>query len=182
MNTPTQRTQFGATLLVGMIMLVVLTLLVVLALRSSNTNLRIVGNMQVEAEVSAATQVAIEQVVEEIRLPETDISVLPARTQSVAVGNTRYDVTVQAMKDKCVVETPVLNSSLNPSIASDVPCFESPDDDKIIRADNTLSSRPSACKTQQWEIEAGVNDPVTGASESQVLGISIRVPATTTCL
>lgn len=174
--------QKGATLLVGMIMLVVLTLLVVFAIRSGNTNLRIAGNIQAQTEVGAATQQAIEQVIEQIKLPATDISQIQAQTFTVPVGNASYSVNVKAMGNKCIIEVPVLNADLNPSNANDVPCFESPDEDKAIKADGTLTTKPSACKTQQWEIEAGVSDTTTGTKVTQVQGISIRVPATVTCL
>lgn len=182
MNILTWHKQKGATLLVGMIMLVVLTLLVVFAIRSGNTNLRIAGNMQAQAETGAAAQQAIEQVIEEIKLPATDISQIKAQTLTIPVGNSTYNVNVQAMSDKCLVEVPVLNADLNPTNPNDVPCFESPDEDKAIKADGKLTTKPSACKTQQWEIEAGVSDANTGANVTHVQGISIRVPATVTCL
>lgn len=183
MTTLIRHKQKGATLLVGMIMLVVLTLLVVFAIRSGNTNLRIAGNIQAQTEVSAATQQAIEQVIEEIKLPATDISQIKAQTLIVPVGNTSYRVDVKAMSDKCIIEVDVDNIELDPSNANDVPCFESPDEDKAIKAGGTtMTSKPSACKTQQWEIEAGVSDAVTGTNATQVQGISIRVPATVTCL
>lgn len=169
-------------MLVGMIMLIVLTLLVVFAIRSGNTNLRIAGNIQAQTEVGAATQQAIEQVIEEIKLPATDISQIKAQTLTVPVGDASYQVNIKAMSDKCIIEVPVLNSSLNPSNANDVPCFESPDEDKAIKADGTLTTKPSACKTQQWDIEAGVSDAVSGTNVTQVQGITIRVPATVTCL
>ena len=60
--------QSGVTLVVSLIMLVVVTLLAVYAIRSSNTNLRIAGNAQVQAEAEAATDVAIAQVIEVARL------------------------------------------------------------------------------------------------------------------
>ena len=172
--------QQGATLLVGMIMMVVLTLLVVFALRSGNTNLRIVGNMQTQVETTAATQQVIEQVIEQIKVTE-DLSLIPAQTLPVSVGNVTYTVAVTAMT-KCLVEIPVLNSALDPSKANDVTCFEGSDGDKAIKADGTLTSKPSACKTQQWDIEAGVTDETSGAKTTQVQGISIRVPATVNCL
>ncbi|PKO60933.1 MAG: hypothetical protein CVU24_10865 [Betaproteobacteria bacterium HGW-Betaproteobacteria-18] len=175
--------QKGATLLVGMIMLVVLTLLVVFAIRSGNTNLRIAGNIQAQTEVGAATQQAIEQVIEQIKLPATDISQIQAQTLTIPVGNASYSVNVKAMGNKCIIEVPVLNADLNPSNANDVPCFESPDEDKAIKfGGTTMTTKPSACKTQQWEIEAGVSDATTGTKVTQVQGISIRVPATVTCL
>jgi len=60
--------QQGITLIVSLIMLVVVTLLAVYAIRASNTNLRIAGNSQVQAEAEAATDVAIAQVIEIARL------------------------------------------------------------------------------------------------------------------
>ena len=62
--------QSGITLVVSLIMLVVLTLLVVSAIRFGNINLRIAGNAQTEAEASAATQVALEQMLQEINTTE----------------------------------------------------------------------------------------------------------------
>lgn len=172
--------QQGATLLVAMIMMVVLTLLVVFAIRSGNTNLRIVGNMQTQAETTAATQQVIEQVIEQIKVTD-DISLIPAQTLPVSIGNVTYTVAVTAMT-KCLVEIPVLSTDLNPSNANDLPCFESPDGDKAITADGKVTAKPAACKTQQWDIEAGVTDGTSGAKTTQVQGISIRVPATVNCL
>lgn len=182
MNYLKKQKQKGATLLVGMIMLVVLTLLVVFAIRSGNTNLKIAGNMQSQTEASAATQQVIEQVVGKIALPETDISLIPAQTLTVPVGNSSYTVNVIAMKDQCIFSTPVLNSSLSTSNPNDVPCFETTDEDKAITASGTLTTKPSACSTQQWEIEVKATDNLSGVEITQIQGVSVRVPSTTTCL
>lgn len=171
--------QRGSTLLISMIMLVVLTLLVVFSLKSGNTNLRIAGNMQTQAEASAATQEAIEKVIEQIKVTE-DLSLIAAQTVSVTAGPATYNVQVQAM-NTCLVEVPVLNSSLDPTKANDVPCFEGADGDNAIKSDGTMVSKPSACKQQQWDIQASVTDTLTGATSSQVQGISIRVPSTVNC-
>lgn len=56
------RAQRGATLIVGLIMLVIITLVVTSAFMMSNTNLKSVGNMQTRDEAVAAANVAIEQV------------------------------------------------------------------------------------------------------------------------
>lgn len=55
--------QCGATLLISLIMLVVLTLFVISAINLTNVNLRIAGNMQIQAETQAAAQQAIEQLI-----------------------------------------------------------------------------------------------------------------------
>lgn len=56
------RAQRGATLVVGLIMLVLITLVVSTAFVLSTTNLRSVGNMQFRDEAIAAANTAIEQV------------------------------------------------------------------------------------------------------------------------
>lgn len=178
MNFPMVSKQKGATLLVGMIMLVVLTLLVVFAIRSGNTNLKIAGNMQSQAEAGAVAQQAIEGVIEQVKIVG-DFTTIKLPAAEVTVNNVAYAVTLAPMK--CNVDVPVLNSELDPANANDVPCFENPDDDKAIKSDGTLTSKPSACRTQQWEIEATVIDDNSGASVTQTQGISVRVPATVTC-
>ena len=172
--------QQGATLLVAMIMMVVLTLLVVFAIRSGNTNLRIAGNMQTQAEASAATQQVIEKVIEQIKVTE-NLSLIAGQSIPVSMGNVTYTVAVAPLT-KCLMDIPVLNSTLNPANAKDVACFEGADQDNAIKADGTLTTKPSACKTQQWNIEAGVTDGTSGTKVTHVQGISIRVPSTVNCL
>jgi Tfp pilus assembly protein PilX len=53
-------TQRGATLIVGLIMLVLITLLVLNAFNLSSSNLKSVGNMQIRAEAIAAANEVIE--------------------------------------------------------------------------------------------------------------------------
>lgn len=59
----TRTAQTGATLLVGMIMLLLITLLVTNAFLTSNANLRTVTNLQMRDEALAAGNQAIEQVI-----------------------------------------------------------------------------------------------------------------------
>ena len=58
---PRYRTrQTGISLVVGLVMLIMLTLMVISAINSGTTNLRISGNMQVQDEARSAAQQAIE--------------------------------------------------------------------------------------------------------------------------
>lgn len=62
MNRPAfSHAQQGATLVVGLIMLVLITLMVSSAFTLSTTNLKSVGNMQFRNEALAAANIAIEQ-------------------------------------------------------------------------------------------------------------------------
>jgi Tfp pilus assembly protein PilX len=60
---PSAVRQRGATLLVALIMLVMLTLFALSAIRTGNVGLKIVGNQQTQKSMEAAAQEAIEQVV-----------------------------------------------------------------------------------------------------------------------
>jgi Tfp pilus assembly protein PilX len=55
--------QRGATLIVSLIMLAVITLMVTSAFTMSSTNLQAVGNMQFRSEATAAANSALEQVI-----------------------------------------------------------------------------------------------------------------------
>lgn len=172
--------QQGATLVISLIMLVVLTLLVVYSIRASNTNLRIAGNMQHQAEANSAAQQAIEQVIEQIKVTD-NMATIAEQSVTVSMAGVTYTVTAKALSTQCVLEVPVLNSELNAASADDVPCFESQDGDYAIKADGSLTTKPSACKQQTWEIEAAVNDSATGANLTQVQGLAVRAPATVAC-
>ena len=76
----TKNRQRGATLIVGLIMLIALTLLVVSAIRSGTTNLRIAGNTQIQEEAKAAAQQAIEQYISTNLLNATLIRRTPTET------------------------------------------------------------------------------------------------------
>lgn len=175
-----RKQQQGATLVISLIMLMVVTMLVVYSMRSGNTNLRIAGNMQYQSEAFMGTQEAIEQIIELIKVTD-NIGSIPAKTIPVAMSGVTYNVTTTPM-NKCLMEVPILNSELNPSLAEDVPCFENPDVDGAIKADGTLTTKPSACKNQLWEVQADVTETTSGAKVTQVQGLALRASATTTCL
>jgi hypothetical protein len=118
-------------------------------------------------------------VIEQIKVTE-NLSLIAAQSIPVSMGNVTYTVAVLPL-NKCLMDIPVLNSALNPANANDLACFENPDEDKAINADGTLSTKLSACKTQQWDIEAGVTDATSGTKVTLVQGISIRVPSIVNC-
>ena len=92
-----RRTEAGMTLVMTLIMLVVLTLLVVSAIRFSNINLRLAGNAQVQAESVAAAQVAIDKVLKEA-LDGGSLSAMAAASSSVSTGGASYTVAVAKPK------------------------------------------------------------------------------------
>ncbi len=179
MNSKTR--QRAETLLVALVMLVVLTLLVISAIRAGTVNLRIVGNMQAQEEASTAAQQASEQVM------SSNFTANPV-SQVIAVdinrdGTTDYTVNVTPA---CTGSIALTNANLNAGVAADAPCISSGAAQQTGLmvsgvAVTAAVTGQSWCYLQQWELQANVTDSNTGATATTVQGVALRVPAGTTC-
>lgn len=147
--------QSGASLIVSLIMLVILTLLVVTAIRTSNTGLRIAGNMQAQAEAANAAQVAIEQV-----LSTPAIFVTP-EARTIAVGS--YSVTVAA--PECTMTSPVDNGT-------------SADINQNLYVEGSASGAgANDYLFTYWDVAATVTDSSSGATATLHQGVKVVLPA-----
>lgn len=145
--------QRGATLVVALIFLLLLTLLAVSAIRLGNTNLRVAGNVQAQAEGIAAAQQAIETVMNS----GTNFVPVPL-SQTVAVdvnndGTTDYSIVVPA--PDCLLQAPV------------------PGWDTI--------SEGFAPKISYWDVTATATATATGATVTVHEGVRANVGADATC-
>jgi len=175
-----RRAQAGLTLVVSMIMLIVLTLLVVSAIRFGNINLRIAGNVQSQVEGAAAAQVAIEQVIQAANNGANLSAPIPAQPVTVSTGGTSYPVTVA--QPKCTMSKNVDTKSLQPDTnPADRLCFGQTDPDKLIGAGGAMTTTPSSCKDQQWEIAATVGDGSSGTNVTMLQGVALRVGEEVNC-
>lgn len=153
--------QWGASLLVSLIMLLVLTLLVVSGIRMSSTNLKIVGNMQAKNEATAAAQQAIEQVMGDLNnfYPPLIYPLIPPQTDPtipVDINNDGVDdYTVTTSAAVCLKLVPVQGYS--------------------------ASFAASAPKDTYWDIKAIVTDSRTGATATVHQGAKVRLDSTATC-
>lgn len=134
------RAQRGATLVIGLIMLVLITLMVTSAFMLSTGNLKAVGNMQFRNEALAAANLAAEQV-----LSSAFTGAPAAQVVNVDLNNdgtTDYVVNI-AIPDcvRATVAIPALGSSLSLGASMSSSAFW-----------NTI-----------WDIDATVDDPVSGA-------------------
>lgn len=172
--------QRGITLIVSLIMLVVLTLLVVAAMRFGNMNLKIAGNVQAEAEASSAAQMAVEQVLEEVALG-TKIDDVVTHSRSVSTGAVTYTVVVT--KPVCNSTANIPNSTLRPDInPADGKCVGTWSGPCIVDVTGACVIPPTICKNQQWDIVAAVNDTSrNGARVTLGQGAALRVNAATQC-
>jgi Tfp pilus assembly protein PilX len=146
--------QNGSTLLVGMIMLILLTLIAVSAIESTMSSVQMVGNAQFREEATAAAQQAVENVIS-----STAFTTSTPAAQGIDInadGTTDYTVTFAA---------PVCNSykAVNPAI-EDVP-----------KACNSGTAIPITCYRTTWDIPVEVNDPKTGAKVNLHQGVKVLI-------
>jgi hypothetical protein len=141
--------QRGATLVVGLIMLVLITLLVTSAFMLSSSNLRSVGNMQNRNEAIAAANKAIEQVVSS---PFTDAPAAEAIDVDIDNDNTT-DYVVNFAAPTCVSASLLPGAAAPPSSITLGPAF---------------SPASTAFYESVWDLDANVVD-------SNDSGASVRV-------
>jgi hypothetical protein len=152
----TLRRQRGVTLVVGLIMLVLITLVVTTAFMLSNTNLKAVGNMQFREEAIAAANAAIEEVIS-----SDDIFFAPAATTIEVAG---YTVNVAA--PVCLYAVDVSDKSgadPNPNIL-------------IEGGGGGAGGGATGFQDTYWDITASVDDDLSGASVETHQGIKITLP------
>jgi len=140
-NLSSRKAQRGATLVVGLIMLVLLTLVMTSAYMLSSGNLKAVGNMQFRDEAIAATNAAIEQII------SSDFTTLPVSSTILVDidqdGTDDYSVAVQT--PVCIQAVPISGGVANLSgVTSGVPS--------------------STDYNSVWDVEARVNSTTTGAA------------------
>lgn len=169
--------QTGATLITALVMLVVLTLLVLSALRSSTTNLRIVGNMQFQQEAVAAAQQATEQLIS-----SSYFTVSPAAS-SVSIDINKdgtNDYTANISAPICSGSTPLTNAT--PNLPNECISSGQAQNTGVVFASGVAANNSmSWCYAQQWDIQTSVSDTRTGASSSMHQGVSLNVPVGTNC-
>lgn len=142
--------QRGATLVVGLIMLALITVMVATAFTLSTTNLKAVGNMQFRNEALAAANKAIEQV---LSSPFT----LSPTAESIDVDINRdgsIDYTVAIATPTCVRATPAGTTT-----KSSISLGQSM---SMVTDWNTV-----------WELDATVTDPKSGASVRTRSGVRV---------
>lgn len=164
--------QNGATLITALVMLVVLTLLVLSAIRSSTTDLRIVGNMQIQQEAIAAAQQGTEVIL------SSNFTANPVAS-SVAVNINNANYTASVSVPVCKGSRALLNS--DPGLPTECLSSGSAQNTGIIYASGAQTGGTSWCYSQQWEVQTNVNDPNTGAATEIHQGVSLYVPVGTTC-
>lgn len=149
------RAQRGATLVVGLIMLVIITLVVTSAFMMSNTNLKSVGNMQIREETVAAANVAIEQVL------GSPFTAAPAAEEINVDINAdgAVDYVVQIASPQCIRASEIVSGVSVPGSGSSVSLG--------------LPAGPPPDYMTVWDIDATVNDASSGATVQVRQGVRV---------
>lgn len=170
--------QQGATLVIAMIMLVLVTLFVLAAINMSTTNLRVMGNEQARNEAVQAAQQAVEQVasVDFTKNPPTTAAPTTVAVDINGDGTADYTATVSA---SCLNSVPVKVTELNPNdVVNDGPCFLSSSSSTSGLTGSGGASGDSLCSATQWDVNAAVTDATantTGANLTLHQGVSKRI-------
>ncbi len=170
MNTASR--QRGATLVVALIFLVLLSLFAFNAFNSSSTNVR--------QEAISAAQTAIEAVIS-----TTTFSITPANVAATPItvdidNNGTVDYTVSmSPQPSCYRVQPIKNNQLNFAVATDRECITSGliRNSGIDTTETTVSADDSLCSNTEWNLRAVVTDTTTGANVAVNQGVGLRVIA-----
>lgn len=144
--------QQGATLLVTLVMLMVITLFVVSMINTNTVTTKVVGNMQTDKVMEVAAQQAIEKFIS----TSANFTPPPTTTTSVTVVTPYADTassnqkTVTVNVPRCVGETVASGYSLGMALAP---------------------------KDTLWEVTATATDTASGSSVQVVEGVKMRLPS-----
>ena len=153
----------GATLLISLIMLTVLTLFAISAIRIGNVGFKIVGNQQAQKMMESAAQQAVEQTISNLGNFDPVTVIAPGATaaQRVCVGAASGDAPVAIPPATCASGTQV--------DVMNVRCISTRRSqfDSLTQAVGTYDN--------VWEIVATVTDSLTGAKATYHQGVKIRM-------
>jgi len=193
------RAQRGATLVIALIMLVLLTLFAISALNTSTTNLKVVGNMQARTEAFNAAQQGIDTVIS-----RTDFVTAPAAAvvnpcgaanqlcidkdgkPTTILADSYYTTKITGapfdlVKPACITVRPIKSSELILSIPEDQDCSVGVKQQFGVAG---ATSGDSLCANAVYQITAETT-AISGAKATVTQGIGIRISTddmATSCL
>lgn len=166
------RRQKGATLLIGLIMLVLLTLMAITSFNLGKSNLQIVGNMQFRNETVRAAEEAVEAA---ISLPGS-VSIASASMVDVnADGTPDVSVTITPTLVQAYVKT---NNQLNLALPGELGCtLGQAQSFGVVGA----ATGNSLCAATLYDLKVVATEAATSTSVELHQGVAVQVPADTVC-
>ena len=191
--TRTRAAQQGATLLVTMIMLIMLTLFALSAMNTSIINLKMVGNLQSRSTALDATQKTIETVISTNRFLDFPGNAIEDSCGGVANtlctdvnGDGTADLTTTLTPNPTCVQakvTPVSELVITGPTSQDVACLQAQAQGTFAVA-GAQNTGASLCGSTVWDITAQTLPTGAAAANADVSytatqGVAVRVPALT---
>jgi len=162
-----RQSQRGTTLLIGLIMLVLLTLMGLASINSATSNLKVVGNMQYQQEAISAAQDSINKVLSKASY-FSDPSTAPTSDTVDVTGDGTADYTV-ALAQPCILATrDILVSELSLTNADDLLCMSSATLKNAGIMGQQSGTAKSDCARVTWRVTASVSDASTKAKVSLI--------------
>ncbi|TFZ01589.1 pilus assembly PilX family protein [Ramlibacter rhizophilus] len=176
-STPTA--QRGATLVVALIFLVLLSVFAINAFNSSTTNVRVVGNMQSRQEAIAAANLAIETVISSTAFSTTPATVAatPINVDIDKDGANDYVVNMTP-QPTCYRVRPIKNYELNAAVETDRVCLSTSGNGgggHIEYPSGSVSVDDSLCATTEWNLRAVVTDARSAAQVAVNQGAGLKI-------
>ena len=169
------RRQRGMTLYVVLVLLAGLGLLAATGLRSGQTNLMAVGNMQSRHDVMAAAKVAIEQAISSPQFTEQPEAVAAARVPVDLDGDGRPDEVARLTpQPSCYNFRVVRQQELDPEVEADRACLRGTSSMPVGSDTEGQPQAASMCADSEWHLRAVVESPQSGARAAVNQGIAIR--------
>jgi len=181
--------QRGATLIVSLIMLLMITLFAVSSFTLGKGNLQIVGNMQQRNQAFAAAQGAVATVISSTQFTATPADSIPAADVPAycpgGANTTCAEVNGDGSPDINVAVTPACDS-IQPIPVTQLDYSNPNDAGCLIGAAQSFgiagaSNNNSMCSNSVWDIQASASDQSSGANYVVDQGVAVRVPATAAC-
>jgi hypothetical protein len=168
--------QRGATLLVTLIILILMTLMLISAFKLNKGNSQIVGNMQQRNQVQVAAQNQVENIISNIDF--TKAAGVKATTSASINGSGNNDITIESTPT-CLSIIPIPASALDPTNDDDIGCMQG--NAQSFGITGTTNAISSLCSDALWDINAIATDNMSKAQVSVNQGTAVRVVSTTTC-
>jgi hypothetical protein len=168
----------GSSLIISLIFLLLLSTIALGALRSSSTNVQIVGNMQARQEAASVAQMLIEQTLSSDEFASNPAGVYAAaRVESDSNGDGVMEaVAVLGAAPVCMGARSVATRDLDPSDPEDAPCFASASlaNPGVIPAAGGAAG--SLCADTEWHLTSVATDAATSTSVTLHQGVALRAP------
>jgi len=159
------RAQRGSTLLMGLILLVLLTLMGLASVNTATSNLKVIGNMQYQQESLGAAQVSLNKVLSKGSY-FADPSTAPTTDTVDMTGDGNADYTV-ALTQPCILSAKdILVSELSLTNADDLLCMSSSTLKNAGIMGQTTGAAKSDCANVTWRVTAAVSDTSTKSAVS----------------